>query len=424
MMFRKLAIGVATLLSVSLASCATIAPNPNDENVSDFSQLESRLDTLVTEGVMPGSVTYIIENGEVVFHHINGYQDIQSNTPMQEKTLFRLYSMSKPITSVAIMMLHEEGKLSVDDPVSKYLPAFGDVKVYQSGPVDDMTLVNPDRPMTIGDLLAHKSGITYHFTGETPVHQYYRKHGVKRDTPVGTRPTDGPPAKNLAELTERLAQAPLLHQPGEKFSYSYSTTLLGQIIEVVSNERLDKYLEKHLFAPLGMKDTGFFVTGEDLDRFVTNYLMTENGLKVIETRNNTDYKDMSRLLDGGGALAGTAQDYLAFATMLANKGKYNGKQIIPAKAVDQLFAPQITIEDFGNDAPIDFGYGFAIGSPQTENINFMPAGTYGWAGSGNTLFWVNPQTHSVVLFMTQVITPPPFHKQVPFREYLIDATTE
>ncbi len=387
-----------------------------------FDTLTQQLDELVAEGVMPGSITYVVDDGEVVYHYMNGYQDIDSQTAMTEDTLFRFYSMSKPITSVAIMLLQEADKLSVDDPVEKFIPAFKDVRVYVSGTVDNMVTEPLKRSMTIGDLLAHKSGITYHFTGTTAVHQYYRKYGVKRDTPVGTLPTDGAPAKNLAELTERLAKAPLLHQPGEHFTYSYSTTLLGRIIELVSGQSLDIYLQENVFKPLGMDDTMFFVRGSDLDRFVTNYNMTDSGLVEIENRDNTDYKDPDRLLDGGGALAGTAADYLAFATMLANKGTYQGKQFLSESSVDALFAPRITIDQMGADKLMEFGYGFAIGSPVTERINFMPDNTFGWAGSGNTLFWVNPQTHSLVVFMTQVITPPPFNMQVPFREYLIQAT--
>lgn len=393
-------------------------------NTTALQQLPAKLDQLVTDGVMPGSITYIVQNGETVFHHINGYQDLASKTAMTEDTLFRWYSMSKPITSVAIMMLHEQGKLNIADPVEKYLPAFKDVRVYQGGELDAMQTIKPRRPMTIADLLTHEAGLTYHFTGTSVVHQYYRKYGVKRDTPVGALPTDGAPAKNLQQLSERLAKAPLLHHPGERFSYSYSTTLLGHIIEAISGKRLDDYLQSTLFTPLGMKDTGFFVTGKALERFVTNYVMTADGLSVIETNDNTDYQDLNRLLDGGGALAGSARDYLAFVTMLLNGGTYNNQRFLTTESVALMFAEHTLIEGLGNEHPIGFGYGFALGSAETETMNFMPAGSYGWAGSGNTLFWLNPEKQQLVLFMTQVITPPPFDKQVPFRQYLISATQE
>ncbi|NVK56813.1 MAG: beta-lactamase family protein [Alteromonadaceae bacterium] len=410
---------VTTCCSV-LAALSFTFPGIADDR---FDTLTGQLDALVTEGVMPGSITYIVEDGKVVYQHMNGYQDLKHQSPIAKDTLFRLYSMSKPITSVAIMRLQEAGQLSVDDPVEKFIPAFRDANVYVSGTLDNMVTEPLQRSMTIGDLLAHKSGITYHFTGTTAVHEYYRKYGVKRDTPVGSLPTDGAPAKNLAQLTERLAKAPLLHQPGERFTYSYSTTLLGRIIELVSGKSLDAYLQEEIFTPLGMHDTMFFVTGKDLDRFITNYVMTDTGLKEIENRDNTDYKDLNRLLDGGGALASTADDYLAFATMLANKGRYNGKVFLSEASIDTLFTPQITIDEWGQDSVMEFGYGFAIGSAANLKANAMPDNTYGWAGSGNTIFWVNPDTQSLVVFMTQVITPPPFNTEVPFRQYLIQATT-
>lgn len=391
---------------------------------ADLAQLPAKMDQLVTAGTIPGSITYIIEEGKTVFHYVNGYQDIASKTAMTEDSIFRWYSMSKPITSVAIMMLHEQGKLNIADPVAKYLPGFSEVQVYQSGELDAMITEPPRRPMTIADLLTHEAGLTYHFTGTSVVHQYYRKYGVKRDTPVGTLPTDGAPAKNLQQLSERLAKAPLLHHPGERFSYSYSTTLLGHVIEVVSGQRLDTFLQNTLFAPLGMRNTGFFVTGEALDHFATNYVMTADGLRVIETNENTDYKDPNRLLDGGGALAGTARDYLAFVTMLLNGGSYNNQHFLRTETLALMYQPHTVINGLGNEHPIGFGYGFAVGDNNTETLHFMPAGTYGWAGSGNTLFWLNPQKKQLVLFMTQVITPPPFDKQVPFREILINATKE
>ena len=412
------------LVSVALSSMISQAAASASPAVNSLHDLPQQLDQLVADQVMPGSITYIVRNGEIVLHHINGFQDLGSRKAMAENTLFRWYSMSKPITSVAIMMLQEQGKLKVEDPVGKYLADFSNVRVYQSGELDSMKTVAPERAMTIADLLTHQSGLTYHFTGTSPVHQYYRKYGVKRDTPVGALPTDGPPAKDLKQLSERLAKAPLLHQPGEKFSYSYSTTLLGRIIEVVSGERLDSFLQKSLFDPLGMTDAGFFVTGSDLDRFVTNYVMTPAGIQVVETSATTDYQDPKRLLDGGGALAGTAKDYLAFVTMLLNGGTYKGKRLLSQQAIDAMFAEYARIENFGNDKAIGFGYGFAIGTEATESSYFMPQHSYGWAGSGNTIFWLDPKKKEIVLFMTQVITPPPFDQQVPFRKYLIDATKE
>ena len=387
-------------------------------------QLPQKFTQLVETGVMPGAITTVIENGKIIHHSIVGYQDIQSKTPMAEDTIFRWYSMSKPITSVAIMMLVESGKMQLSDPIERFIPEFKNAQVYVSGDLDNMVTEPAKRSITIEDLLAHKSGITYHFTGTTPVHQYYRKYGVKRDTPVGALPTDGAPAKDLAQLVSRLASASLLYQPGEHFAYSYSTTVLGRIIEIVSQQPLDEFLQQKLFDPLQMKDAGFFVQGKKLDRFVTNYVLNDKGLQVIETKENTDYSSTARLLDGGGALAGTSDDYLKFVEMLTNGGQLNGVKIISEQSIKQLFTPRIKMEGLGLDYDMHFALGFAKGDEETEQHDFMPVGTFGWAGSGNTIFWINPTKKQAVLFMTQVITPPPYSEQVPFRKLLIDAVTD
>jgi CubicO group peptidase (beta-lactamase class C family) len=345
---------------------------------------------------------------------------------MTQDTIFRLYSMSKPITSVAVMMLMEQGKLSLEDPLSRFVPEFEHTRVYVSGDVDHMVTEPLRRPITIADLLTHSSGLTYHFTGDTPVHQYYRKHGVKRDTPVGSLPTDGPAAATLAELVQRLARAPLLHQPGQQFDYSYSTTVLGYVIERASGLPLDVFLQTRIFGPLRMKHAGFFVQDGALDRFVTNYLWTGTELQPIETRDTTDYRERKRLLDGGGALAGTAGDYLRFAQMLANGGELEGARILKPETVALMFRDHLPLSAAGKGmlpgVQFQFGYGFAIGNASTARAGLFPPGAVGWDGSGNTFFWVDPGQKLVTVFMTQVITPkgPP----APFKKLVYQAVYE
>jgi CubicO group peptidase (beta-lactamase class C family) len=363
----------------------------------------------VDDGAMPGAVALIARDDEVLASAVIGFRDIAESKTMTRDTIFRLYSMSKPITSVAIMMLVEDGSLALDQPVEKILPEFSNMRVYVSGTLEDMTTVPVERPMTIRDLLLHKSGVTYHFTGTTPAHQYYRKYGVMRDTPVGRTPEDGEPAHSLDELVARLGKAPMLHQPGTTFAYSYSTTVLGAVVERVSAQSLDRFLEARIFKPLGMTDTGFFVDDDDLDRFVTNYMMIADGLQEIESPENSDYRDHGRLLDGGGAIAGTADDYFRFARMLANEGEFDGVRLLSPASVRDMFRPQAVIEGLGPE--IGFGFGFAVGDESTEKSGMMPAGTVGWSGSGNTYFWLDPDADEIVVFMTQVITPPPFNER-------------
>lgn len=375
----------------------------------DLAAIPKNLQCLVDQGKIPGAVTLIAREGKLIHSSVVGYQDIEARRPMRKDTIFRFYSMSKPITSVAILMLMEQGKLRLEDPVAKFLPQFATVRVYKSGGLDDMVTEPVNRPVTIADLLTHTSGITYHFTGNTAVHQYYRKHGVKRNTPVGSLPTDGPAAPNLDVLMERVAAAPLLHQPGERFSYSYSTTVLGSVVERISGMRLDRYLQEHIFAPLRMKHTGFFVEGEALQRLVTNYMWDGSALRHFETAATTDYSDRTRLLDGGGALAGPAEDYLRFAQMLANGGELDGVRLLRPETVRLMFTnhlPASAPVDIGVVPGIDFefGYGVAVGNASTARAGTLPVGGGGWDGSGHTFFWADLQRKQATVFMTQVIS--------------------
>jgi len=392
---RWAVLALALLLTPGVGAAARTPASPD---------LDRGLQALVDEGAIPGAVALLARRGEEVATSVVGWRDVAAAKPMTEDTIFRLYSMSKPITSVAILMLAEQGALTLDDPVEKFLPELANLRVYVSGDVDHMVTEPAGHPPTIAELLTHTSGITYHFTGTTPVHAWYRKHGVLRDTPVGRTPEDGPSARSLDELVRRIGEAPLLHQPGEEFAYSYSTTVLGALIERVSGRSLDVFLEERIFAPLGMTDTGFFVSDADLDRFVTNYMMTPDGLQAIERPETSDYRDHSRLLDGGGALAGTARDYLRFAEMLANGGELEGVRLLSADRVAALFEPRVRLG--GSYAEIWFGYGFAIGNAATEAAGQFPEGAVGWAGSGNTFFWLWPGTGDVVVVMTQAIGLP------------------
>lgn len=365
-------------------------------------QLKTDLESAVEAKRIPGATVVIVRDDEVLADITVGWADIAGQKPLKRDAIFRYYSMSKPITSVAIMMLAEQGKLRLDDPVETYLPELKGVRVYASGSVDDMVTVPTNRPMTIADLLTHQSGITYHFAGTTPVHQYYRKYGVMRDTPVGRMPGDGAPAHSLDELVARIGKAPLLHQPGEVFAYSYSTTVLGAVIERVSGERLDRYLERTLFKPLGMKDTGFFITDDKLPRFTVLY---GPNMVTVEQPETSDYRDQNRLLDGGGALAGTAYDYLRFAQMLANGGELNGTRYLSEASIDTLFAPRADMP--GADGhTMKLSYGFSVGDAHSNATGAQPDGTLSWSGSGNTYFFVDRRHKAVALLMTHVMGNP------------------
>ena len=377
-------------------------------------QLRAELSGMVERGEIPGAIVRIEQDGETLADIRVGYQDVAAKTPLADDAIFRLYSMSKPVTSVAIMMLAERGLLSLDDPASRFLPEFADPRVYESGGVDDMVTVPMTRAPTIADLLSHSSGITYHFAGVTPVHQYYRRHGVMRDTPVGRMPQDGPPARTLDELVARVGKAPLLHQPGERFAYSYSTTMLGAIVERATKQRLDSALQALIFDPLQMTDTGFFVEDADLSRLVTNYVALPGGLTPIETAEGSEYRDHTRLLDGGGALAGTTADYLNFCRMLVGGGAFQGRRLLAEDSVRAMMVPRVVA-----DMPpmsISFGYGFALGDATSEAAGLQPAGTASWGGSASTYFFVDPKAKATALLMTHVLAMPPVETGVVLRK--------
>jgi len=399
---RRILAQAALLALVPLAGC-THAERVTSSSAPHDAALRTALQQLVDTHQMPGATAIVMKDGKILADETVGWLDVEKHRPLPRDAIFRLYSMSKPITSVAIMMLAEQGKLALDDPAEKYLPEFHDMRVFVSGTVDNMVTEPVKRPITIADLLTHTSGITYHFTGNTPVHQYYRKYGVMRDTPVGRTPQDGPPARSLDELVERIGKAPMLHQPGPPFSYSYSTTMLGAVIERVTGKTLDKALDDMLFTPLGMKDAGFFISDAQLPRFTTLYSATADGIEPVEQPETSDYRDHGRLLDGGGAIAATADGYLRFAQMLANGGILDGHRYLKEASVDAMFTPRVPLSGLGPES-MQFGYGFSIGDAASEAAGTQPAGTASWSGSGNTYFFVDRSKHAVALLMTHELT--------------------
>lgn len=325
-------------------------------------------------------------------------------TGVRRDAVFRLYSMSKPITTVAALMLAEDGRLSLDDPVATYLPAFAATRVHAGG-ADDAT-VPQARAMTVRDLVTHTSGLTYPFMGNGPVQRWYRRHGTMRDGLVGRAPGDAASAPDLDSLVARLAQAPLLHQPGARFSYGYSTTVLGKVIEVAAGVPLEGFLRRRILTPLDMPDTGFVVDHARLARFVPLYRATGSGMTRAETAAASEYRDPSRLRDGGGALVGTARDYLHFAQMLANGGTWGGRRLLRATTVTETFRPTLRTGGTGLEDTW-FGLGLALGDARTQAIGGLPAGAGSWSGSGNTYFVVDPARGTVAVLMTSILMSGP-----------------
>ncbi len=290
-------------------------------SAEQLGQISNVTRELVRNERIAGAVTMVSRRGKVVYCEAIGMQYREAQSPMKRDTIFRIYSMTKPITAVAAMMLCEQGKLSLDDPLSKYIPQFSQLRVYVRGTGDDIETEALDRPVSIRDLFRHTSGFTYGSFGITEVDRLYRQQRVvDRNQP-------------LEETIEKLAAIPLCHQPGAKFRYSVSTDVLGYVIELVSGETLDHFFAKHIFAPLGMTDTGFQLPPEKVGRFAATYgpRLLRGGLRIVDDPTKSKFLSVPRMRSGGGGLVSTADDYMRFCHMLLAGGSYDGGRLLARK---------------------------------------------------------------------------------------------
>jgi CubicO group peptidase (beta-lactamase class C family) len=348
-----------------------------------------------------GIVTLIARDGKVADVHASGFQDIESSKAMQVDAIFRIASMTKPITSVAAMMLEEEGKIFLTDPVSKYIPAFKGQRVVGEG----AALVPARREITIRDLMSHRSGLSYGFLNGGPVGDAYRKEGV----------TDGLSitSMTLQEGIDKLAAQPLMAQPGSAWNYSLSTDALGRVIEVASGVPLDKFFHDRILAPLGMTDTSFDVPDAKWSRFATVYAPNGSGglrpMKDPESFGNaqfspfTSYKVPKKYFSGGAGLTSTIQDYARFAQMLVNGGALDGVRLLSPKTIELMTASQTSdLPAAGLLGPgTQFALGFRVVTDVAATQTQGSAGMYGWLGIYGTTFWVDPKEHLIAIMMVQ-----------------------
>lgn len=303
-------------------------------------RLHGAMQREVDQKELPGIVTILARHGKVVEERTYGKKNLASSAPMTKDTLFRIYSMTKPVTGVAMMILYEEGKWRPSDPVSKYVPQFAHLKVFKGLDLNgNMILEDPVHPPTMKELMTHTAGFTYGIFGNTPVDKAYLSGKVWQ-------------SQSLQEMMDKLAKTPLLYQPGTRWVYSVAMDIQGYIIEKLTGQSLPDYMQQHIFGPLGMKDTGFFVPPEKRDRFATLYSPDEKGqLKVDPTAwgGPTDFAAQPTMPSGGGGLVSTAQDYLRFAQMLLNGGELDGVRILAPASVELMtsnhLAPQLMTGD-------------------------------------------------------------------------------
>jgi CubicO group peptidase (beta-lactamase class C family) len=338
---------------------------------------------------LPGAVAMIARQGKLGFLEAFGVQDPASGAPMQIDSIFRIYSMTKPVVSVAIMMLVEEGRLFLADPLSKYVPAFADPKVAveRDGRVE---LVPAERPITIQDLLRHTSGLTYEFVGTAAVQRMY----LDKKLPS----TD----QTNADQVERLASLPLFSQPGKQWDYSRSTDVLGRIIEIVSGETLGEFLRQRIFAPLGMNDTGFHVPTEKQSRIAEPFAKDPDSGEAVRL---LDIRRPARFESGGGGLLSTLPDYARFLDMLAAGGTCEGQRLLARKTIDLMRSDHLGPNVRRGSELLQPGHGFGLGfAVRTEpGMSVMPGsvGLYFWGGIAGTTFWIDPKEELYAMMLVQ-----------------------
>ncbi len=370
----------------------------------------NRIDRFLTEryiepGALPGALTLVARHGEIAHFTTLGKADVERETPLSTNTIFRIYSMTKPITSVAFMMLVEEGAIALDDLIESYIPAWKDLGVFIAGIPPQHQSRRPGRPMQVVDLLRHTSGLTYGFQNRTNIDAAYRKAGLGE---IETRGT-------VAEMVEKLGRLPLEFSPGEAWNYSVSTDVLGYLIEVISGMPFQDFLRRRIFEPLGMVDTGFHVEAAKADRLAACYTRAAGGgLTLQDDPAKSPYLAPPTFYSGGGGLVSTASDYLKFCRMLLAGGAANSHRFLGRKTIDLMTRNHLpggadltvlsrSLFSEATNAGIGFGLGFAVNLDPARVLLPGSVGEYYWGGAASTAFWIDPVEDLIVIFMTQLI---------------------
>ena len=426
-----LSVGLALPFATQWALAAALpiaAPEEVGLSVQRLERLTAYMNQAVADGTMVGGSGLIARDGKIAYHEVYGLADREARRPMTTDAIFRIYSMSKPITSVAVMMLHEEGRFMLNEPVARYLPALADLRVATATADGAMPAATSDgtvtttaegageatppaldirqakRQPTIRDLLRHTAGFTYGVFGESPVDVLYREAGLLTED------------MTLNDFVAKLGQIPLQYDPGSRWHYSVSVDVQGALVEAVSGMRFGEFLERRLFAPLEMVDTRFTApeslwpriaqlyspagTPGDASAFRTPNLGTS--LVVADDRLNQGYREGALFESGGGGLLSTSSDYLRFCQMLLNGGELDSVRILSPKSVALMSTDHLAgIEGFGNGA--GFGLGFSVVLDRGAGGELASKGTYAWGGAAGTTFWIDPRERLIAIFMTQSI---------------------
>jgi CubicO group peptidase (beta-lactamase class C family) len=368
----------------------------------DAERLERITEHLVGRYVEPGKIAgcqaLVARHGAVAYFRSFGAADLEREVPVRDDTIWRIYSMTKPITSVALMTLYERAAFHLSDPVHRFLPEWADVQVC----TDDGRMVPAERPISVRDVLTHTAGLGYGFDPDHPVDRLYVEAGLReREMP-------------LDEFSRRLAGLPLKFQPGTRWHYSMATDLCGRLVEVISGRPFDEYLREAIFEPLGMVDTGFTVPEHAVPRFAANYVRPDGELRLFDDPRESVYLRPRTMCSGGGGLVSTTADYLRFTEMLRRGGELDGRRVLGERTLRYMrrnhlpggaALSDLALGVFGEAgfAGTGFGLGFAVTLDPVETQSIGSVGEYYWGGAASTVFWVDPVEDLVVIFMTQLM---------------------
>jgi CubicO group peptidase (beta-lactamase class C family) len=396
---------------------APTSPESAGMSQAALDRLEDHLKRRYIEaGRFPGTHLLIYRRGNVVHSTMQGFADVERKVPVKDDTIYRIYSMTKPITSVAFMMLVEEGRVALDEPVHKYVPEWKNLGVFQAGNAPAFLTAPTSRPMLIVDLLRHTSGLTYGFMQRSNVDAAYREKQIGDVIKAGT----------LDSMIEDLAKIPLEFSPGDAWNYSVATDVLGYLVGKISGIPFEQFLKQRIFGPLGMNDTDFFVPAEKAHRFAACYSadpqggMTfhpterKGGLTLQDDPATSSFLSPPSLISGGGGLCSTTADYLTFCRALLNGGELGGVRLIGPKTLKLMTSnhlpggvdlPTLSRSLFSEAAynGIGFGLGFAVTMNPAQTLLAGSPGEYNWGGAATTSFWIDPAEELIAIFMTQVL---------------------
>ena len=378
-------------------------------------RIDDHLAQYVDDGRLAGWQVAIMRHGELAHHSTHGKRDLAGDVDWSDDTIVRMFSMTKPITSVAAMMLYEEGRFQLKDPVAKFIPSFADTPVYRSGSFVAPVTEPQTEPMRIWHLLTHTSGLTYGFHNSHATDAIYRANGFEWGLPEGL---------DLAACCEKWAAMPLVFQPGSEWNYGVSTDVLGRVVEIVSGMSLDEFFRTRILGPLAMDDTGFHVPEGERGRFAQLYYRDPASGSATPMPADP-LRETPTMLSGGGGLVGTAADYLRFSQMLLNGGELDGVRLLGPRTVDYMTTNHLPggadLEEYGRPLfaettfdGVGFGLGFSVTMDAASNRVLNSPGSYSWGGAASTAFWNDPAEDVSVVFLTQLLPSSTY----PLRPYL------